>query len=1352
MTSGPDLVRSARPVLAAVAFAIVAAIAPHAHGQQPAKPAVKPPPELTWKFLQGRWKVSYWDAALSSISGEARISDRTITLSLRDHVNGEVRELLPERSTIENNELVLVLGPGSPRSERQTGLGYPEVAITVNSSALRQFRITGGTHELVQPMAPMPQTDVDRVEIRLKPATQSTLVGKWRYRVHPFIERAKDGYGRAGNLRQAEDDIWWEVGSEAWTRPKPKVFAAVPLEPQLAIRLFTDGTSQSAFGYPFGVRSSDGVRTRTLFVLGEDLPRDWSERAETISGSAGVTYAEIARLSDFQASERRRLDFPSDVAAHDRDLDPFTRGRKLIKARLKPEKSADVDERDAVILRATFTDKTVPGWQAFSYGGSRSAWLLQFGDNTAKLRIVRKIGLLDHEHEATGIVFPGELVRVEIETRRKLPVKSIPVIVGTAGQGRPIDPKSKSQGLLSGDGNGIPAIRSSENPRIFRTEFIQLDPRLPAGNAIHASKDRPHHTLPGATGVRVFATIGEPGIISLPPPITMATVYRSPGAQAVEGDWRKWLSVAARCADITISTRRDAEQATATEISTFLVNSGRYRIAFPGWIDNKVTVGQHAGMLLMRDTFVQQLAQVRTAYARLVTDEQILAFRRAIEPVIRQGRSPLTRIETKGIDGRPTTFDWTFEKAITGDVHDREMAEVERWAIAATREVIEKHLRLIEQATNRAKAIGECEVPELLQLTGYEFAAIARLAQTKLMRNAPAPLYWVPDAHARANVETVATVAERVAIAERLAAQARHEATLAVGLATIPVAVGGALTGSFGTVLASFAWDVIDVGAAVHTEVTAKLNADEAYRFARGAADLTGMYHLRRAERRQRPWGAVIGKLFPRAVLFAYGRLIDVPVLYEKFVVGLRTLQIARGRALMMQANGVAGAAEQAPARIASATEEVDNALTAARAAEASGGRINPVAELGEPPPGAGVDPEIENAISKAKPPEVELKPVGGNLEDALEDVVRYLDDIDASDFASQIDEAFLQELEAASRTLGQGADAPAWGAAVSEDSFALIRRLASLGRADVVELMDAASDRIAAQIDAAHLLRRQLARQVLISEPNINAERFEDIVDELFRRRPQARNSDYLEQSNPVRTDITDDLEGIGWRFELNESGNSAVYKIRDPDGKWGSVLRAYDPGTYTLTLKAAFRELRPTPKGGTPGPVRGMIEGVLPHPLPSGGVPTIQFTTMRLMTHLGVRYASAGAGAIRSCVMEHIQNLRTIARLEYLRRLFHPNISDLRDIPESAMSDMLMMTHSVRYAQSDLAAAGYRVKSARLEFDSWYGRSPLSVFEENFFSGFETAEEFIKRLGMNPDDLAGQSFIIRLDVEPIP
>ncbi len=1316
-------------------------------------PALADPPAVTWDALQGPWKTYYIDAELGGVPGEAKVDGQTVTLTLTDPRDGVEVDAPVRSASIEGGELVLELGGPGIQPDRETGEGYPEQTILLPAPEPGEIRLTGGTEDLAIEVEPVGETDTDRVEVRLKLVSDTAMAGRWRYRANPFIARDVNGEGRDGFLEEDGDGTWWVTGGEAWRRPVPQVYGAVPVQDQLAKEMFSDGTSMAWYAYPFHEDAADSGRLRTLFVFGKDLPKDWSQpRAELDSGSPGVTYVEIARLSDFKSAESRRADYRPEVAERDREMDDFTRGREIVKKRLDEAAAANVDELDAVILRATLDEDVVPGWQTFTYAGSEAAWLLQFGDNTATLRIVRKVDRQSDRHEPTGILYAGETFRIEIETKFALPVDSIPVIAAAVPAGAKFDDWSKG-GVLMGDGDGIAAIRSAENRRIYRTEFIRTDPRVPRDKAVEAGGGSARHLLHGSQGTRVFAMISSPGTVSIPPPMAQATVFMTAGDTAVGGDWKRWLADAAACAGIENTDRIATERAEAETISEFLINSGVSRFPIPGWFDSKVSVGQHAGMLLMRDTFVRQLERNRAGMARLETDEEILAFRRAMEPIVRQEQTPLTRIEVTDIDGGKTTFDWTFEKAIIGDVHDKRIDEVERWAIQATREALRTYTDLMYETARETREIDPCDVEALLKLTGYEFEAVAALAKAKLMTPAAAPLYWAPDYRARAHVDNVALVADSVEIGEKLGEEDRREALLAVAVATIPVAIVGGMAGSSAAIIASFAVDVIDVAVASYSEISEKIGRDAAYDFALAAADVTGMRRLERAEERQRSWAAVVGALFPTVTFATIGAVIDVPDLYKAFREGLYITKAARGRRAMMEALEIEPAAAGAPARAEQVAQELEESLERSRVAQAAGDAPE------TPTPLTGSSPDIDAGLSSPARG-VRFDELPDAFADSADDIFRYLDDMDSSDILSQLDEALVESAERAAK--GGDETTAAGGEALSPASRDLVDRLIARGRADVLDLMEEAGTRIAKLLDDADPDRARYAREVLESDPGLDAAKFEAAVETLYKRRPRSLGEDFYAQADPANRELGMALEDAGWRFDLDIDGVDGNYKIFDPDRRHAEVTRSFDPATGTFKMSYAVAEVKPRPTGPVidglyevnPGFVRGKIDDVLPVPNAGSGVPTIQYFTMRLMQKLGVKFGATGDGAIRKAVMSSIANVRTITTLEYLRKLHYPNLP-LEDVPAEEMSRWLMMSHSVRYAEGVLAGAGYKVTGANLKFglSSFSAPTPypISLWEDFFDARAETLIEFLARHGMTPDSRAVGNFSIELAVEPL-
>ncbi|MGD1934187.1 MAG: hypothetical protein ACFB0Z_06725 [Candidatus Phaeomarinobacter sp.] len=1304
---------------------------------------------LTWELLEGSWKIFYLDDDLGGVTGEAKVDGQAVTITLDDPKDAQRTPTTAASAAIEGDELVLTfLGP-SPQDGRRTGEGFPDDMIAVGAPDITKITLKGGTQDVQAQVSPIPETDRDFVEVRLKPASETALVGEWRYRVHPFIGRAKDGHGRSGGLEQDDDGVWWATGRESWQRHEPKVYGVVPIQDQLAKEMFSDGTNLPYYSYPFHPEGEDLGKMRTLFVFGKDLPRDWSRSVEIKGGSPGVTYSEIARLSDYESREAAREGYSRQVAQDDHDMDDFVRGRQIVKDRLDESKAREVDELDAVILRATLDENVVPGWQTFKYGGSEAAWLLQFGDNTGTIRIVRKVERLWDRHEPTNILYTGEVFRIEIETKFKLPVDQIPVVVASVPPGASLAASAR-KGMLIGDGEGIPAIRSSDNPRIYRTEFIRNDPRVAADNSVQAGVGGAKtHIIHGGQGTRVFAMISSPGIISIPPSMTQATIFNTSADTAVGGSWNKWLASAAACAGVENANRVVTERSEAATISEWLINSGRSRFPIPGSFDSKVTVAQHAAMMLMRDTFARQMDRNRAGFSRIESDEEILAFRRAMEPIILQGQSPLTRIKVTGIDGQPTTFDWSFHSSIIGDVHDKRLSEVEAWALRATREALRKYIDLMFQTAKDAREIDECDVEALLKLTGHDFDAVAALAKTKLMVPANKPLYWAPDYRARGHVDTVKFAADSVRIGEQLSDADRREAALAVAIATIPVAIVGGMAGSSAAIVATFAVDVIDVGASTYAEISDKVGRDAEYDFAFAAADVIGMQRLQTAESRQRSWASVMGKLLPTVTFASIGIIVDVPDLYKAFGEGLRITRVARGRRALAEGLEIEQATAAAPSRAAAMAEELEETLERARIAQAAGEA--PAA----PPSLRGSDPEIDAGLA---PPTrgVRFDELPDALSDSADDIFAYLDDLASSGVRSRVDDAGLEGAEGAGR---RGDDAFEWEAGLSAESRALTDRLISRARTDVLDLMEEAGSRIARLLDNADPDKARYAREVLESEPGLSPDAFEKAVETLYKRRPREIGEDFFKQADPANREIGEALEKAGWRSELDIDGKHGEYKIYDPDRRAGEIVRSFDPSDGTFKMSYAKAEMSPRPKGPVidgqfevaPGFVRGKIDDILPVPNAGRGVPTIQYFTMRLMHKLGVRYGTEGAGAIKKTVMSTIANARTITTLEYLRKLHMPN-TPMADVPAEELSRWIMMTHSARYAEGVLAGAGYRVEKATVKIGTsgMHAPHPVSTWSDFFDARSESFVQFLARHGFTEDTRVVGLFNIELQVVP--
>jgi hypothetical protein len=225
-----------RPVGAAVALllAVSALAAPAAA-------------DVTLADLDGAWIAEYHDDELGRVTGEAHIdaAGGSAEVTYRDSETGASATLHSTALKFQDGTLVIELNGRSPNLRRADGLGAPEIAYRLEKP-VSEITVQWGENAASLPVLPLPETDRDRVTLALS-VTDQVLSGSWRYRSHGFLERALDGWGRDGQVEIDGDGVAWTTGPESWRRPSPVMYGAFALEDQLALTMFTDGTSAAAF-------------------------------------------------------------------------------------------------------------------------------------------------------------------------------------------------------------------------------------------------------------------------------------------------------------------------------------------------------------------------------------------------------------------------------------------------------------------------------------------------------------------------------------------------------------------------------------------------------------------------------------------------------------------------------------------------------------------------------------------------------------------------------------------------------------------------------------------------------------------------------------------------------------------------------------------------------------------------------------------------------------------------------------------------------------------------------------------------------------------------------------------------
>ncbi|MEM7584713.1 MAG: hypothetical protein AAF560_15085, partial [Acidobacteriota bacterium] len=1279
--------------------------------QREAEVPSNPAPELA-----GEWRVTYWDEELGGVQGQATIdtAGASATVELGHPRTGE-RFTLRSRSLSRNGATVrLELEGPSPRSQQLDGLHFPQEHLVVPVAA-RQLTFSHGEDELGVELAERPKTDSETIYLEFE-LSDGALVGTWRYRGHAFLERDDDGYGRAGYVERDDDGTAWVVGSEGWTRPQPAIFGVVSIEDQLGRMSFSDATSSPNYPYPFTGQHT-GKTTRNLFVFGRDLPLDLTRRVDIQSSDPSVSYVMLARPGDAARSPFHRQN--------------FDRGWEKLLAGLPASAHAAARELDAVIVRATFEEGALPGFHELRFEGTRGSWLLQFGDNTAAVSFVREVRSPRHAedravYERIGDAFSPEVVAIEVETEVALPTDTLRVIVGRNGER-----------LELGGDDGLVAGRVG--PRRYRTSPLLLSD---SGGEITVKP-----------GDRLFAKLGQPGLISVEPNIAQLSIHRTPAAPGIETLWADAVVQAAECQNLEAPPTAEIEGQSSKSIDTFLFNSGQYRVPIPGWLRAPVQVGHHAAMLLLRQTFLQLMQAYDEELAGLQTDDQIRAYRRYIEPSLWRDATGISRIEVDGPDGISRHFAATFDVHGVAESYHLTLPQADRWVLDATRQAIARYRQAVATSLAGAEGIGACEVVDLLQLTGADFEAVVEVTRSRLMRltevGATPQLRWQPNYRARAWLDNVGLLADTVELHQQLASQDRTELTLALSVAAAPVGILGELVGLEAMVVGAFLIDVLDLamnGVEIGSEIVSRGAEVD---FALGAADVLGIARLQRAEAQERGWGFAVGSLIasgaPMMVfdLDAVGKLawiqpFALPKWAEPWLTGLKYRDAMRGRSL---ARNLAG-------------ERVPSGEGAVRGSAEPSGRV-PDDGATEPSPTQPPSAEPPSAEPpSAEPPSPQTAALWNRFMREASDGDRralfaWLEQANAARQAGRA----LTDLQRRTLELLESWPPVRWRLGLerpeglSEASWQEVRRF--IFRGDVVDLLQNGGASALDQALSSGGRRGEIAREVLEYTPQRTPEQYLREIEARLKVR-DSPGVEYFDQTGSDPT-LEQQLEALGWFFELTGPAADGLMDLRvvDPNKNFAAVKRGYFESEATFVLSSAFRRQ-----------VLPYISGGLPVPLNDKGVPTIQYMTLRLMKDLGIGYAGSGK-PLEKVKISTNANFRTCFELEWMRKTYRPESTIEELVAEGAEGRFLMQTHSVRYAKSLLAMAGYRVTGARMAIedmlrDGMQVRSSLSslsgLYSPTRYGGVpESKAEFLERFGMSEQAEGANFFDIELTVEPL-
>lgn len=336
---------------------------------------------------------------------------------------------------------------------------------------------------------------------------------------------------------------------------------------------------------------------------------------------------------------------------------------------------------------------------------------------------------------------------------------------------------------------------------------------------------------------------------------------------------------------------------------------------------------------------------------------------------------------------------------------------------------------------------------------------------------------------------------------------------------------------------------------------------------------------------------------------------------------------------------------------------------------------------------------------------------------------------------ATRLGEAALDRTERTALALSREAIAeaggattrPAWASGLDENTYTFLRRLA--GREDVRRFAQS-NPGLMRELSGTEAGRAALLRQPYDTVEELAAEAAREA------RRIRHPVPGFFEQVAPGRGDPAGIHIPEPARHNLRDISpelpdRRTVVSVAQVNGRdvatFQRTVTPLESGGRQLVMEYAHARQAPR-----------YVSGLDVHALPDRGVtPLATYMNVRTMHELGIGF---GDPSLVSVKMSEVVNANTALELAWMRRVYGPE----------HIEDFLRHTHSVRYAESALNQAGYRITGVRLGGTS-YRETARSMIGGSFFHSATPGEAFLRRLGIHPDDAIETGWDILIDIAPI-
>lgn len=623
------------------------------------------------------------------------------------------------------------------------------------------------------------------------------------------------------------------TGAQGQIMPaQPSIVDVVVLEEQTA---FENGIPK--YEYPFAPGKPDLGEQRYLMLIGRNLPGAVGDPVDLSSPDAGVRY--------------RFLDFPDTKNPGYREK--YERGWNVLRRQYRNAAApAKVEELDALLVRADLNEKVLPGDKTIRLNGVSGAWKLQFGDLEADLRFVRRINprLL----EPTETLYNPERVYLRLKLNAPLPIHSIPVVFDT-------DPKR-----LEKEPRYRTVLKSAPDfgPNIFLSPPIDLIERGKPGN-------RPGPARSDAIAVEIEGPGGlitariEPEyrlshlLVPYSPDVARASIRRTPDrmrkGERISWLWKDALKRAAICNDISVENWRLLSEADFDEIHNYVVFKGVFN-QDESVLKTKIQVGDQAAAILVRDLFgvlteeyipaLRQIAEKDVRLYRLLTAMRRLAM---------DDRLPLNFVKVSTPDGTDIPYRNVVmnDPPFLAELYGISEEAVFHWQVEQTRIAVRRLAEAAKAAVEQARAIGDCDAEDLINLVGHRMGAVAarllprlvKLQESSASSAGGRRLFWQPDPEGRRWVARLRDLGDQLRRQRKIAEADTELVLAALTVASLPVALSEAPA----ALVAAAVIDIVDVSSSVYFEVSQYLEGQAEREFALGAALAAGTMRLKEAER-----------------------------------------------------------------------------------------------------------------------------------------------------------------------------------------------------------------------------------------------------------------------------------------------------------------------------------------------------------------------------------------------------------------------------------------------------------------------------------------------------------------------